>query len=248
MLRVVIIDDEKTAREVLNGLISQSLKNIKVVGEASSADEGIKLINALKPDLLFLDIRLNQRTGFDVLKEIDTTELSVIFTTAYAEYAIKAIKYAALDYLLKPIDPDELKTAVNKAIHAGNKNLSVRLSILEEAVLSDNKAQDKIVLTDISGFKVVQLADVMRCEGEKNYTTFHLSNGQKITSSKSLIEFEKMLEDSSFVRVYKSHLVNLSHVVQYKKGRGGSIIMSNGDVIPVSREKKEQFISLLTKH
>jgi two-component system LytT family response regulator len=247
MMRAVVVDDEQTARTVLRSLIKEHVKELELCGEAGSIEEAVKLVNTLKPELLFLDVRLPHGSGFSILKQIDTSRLSVIFTTAHAEYALQAIKYAALDYLLKPIDPEDLKLAVRKAFQLDQRHFSARLTVLEEMLLHQKESISKIVLSDHSGFRTVLLSDILYCEGERNYTTFHLTGERKMTTSKSLIAYERMLDGTSFIRVYKSYLINLEHVSQYLRGRGGKVRMSNNVLLPVSREKKEELISRFTQ-
>jgi two-component system LytT family response regulator len=246
-MRAILIDDEARARVALRELLSKQANTIEVCGEAESVESAVMLVNTLKPDLLFLDIQLHRDTGFSVLKQIDTTKLAVIFTTAYSQYALKAIKYAALDYLLKPIDPDELKQAVDKALKQSvQHSLVSRITVLEELLLDQKKVAKKIVLSDHAGFNAVLLKDIAHCEGERNYTTFFLIDGREITTSQPLITYERLFKDNTFVRIYRSHLVNIEHVAQYIRGRGGWVVMSNGRKLPVSREKKEELIAALT--
>ena len=244
MVRTVVIDNEQPARKALKNLITKRLDQVELVGEAGTVEEGVRLINTTRPDLVFLDIRLNFGTGFDILNGLSVPQPRVIFITAYSEYALKAIKFSALDYLLKPVDPEELALAVDKVASA-KESLEERLTVLEESLLRSGLEPEKIALSDASGFKVVKLSDIIRCEGERNYTVFHLVGGQSITTTKTLIEFERLLAGTSFYRIYKSHLINLNHVVEYKKGRVASVLMTDGQSLPVSRDKKQDFIQQL---
>jgi two-component system LytT family response regulator len=246
MIRSLIIEDDSNARKALRKMIEQSGRAVEIVGEASTVDQALKMIRELDPELLFLDIRLKQGSGFDVLSQVDTSHLSVIFTTAYSEFAIQAIKSAALDYLLKPIDPEELGLAIEKYTRTLDGQLSARLKVLEEHLSPDGK-QVKMVLTDAAGFHVIALSDILHCEGEKNYTTFHLQSGKKIVTSKSLIEYERLLDANDFMRVHKSHLIALDHVTGFIRGRGGEAVLSDGSQVPISREKKEAFLTVLAK-
>ena len=246
MIRSLIIEDDANARAALHKMIKQSGKNVEVVGEASSVEQAIKLIGDKLPELIFLDIRLKKGTGFDILKQVDTSKLSVIFTTAYSEFALQAIKSAALDYLLKPIDPAELGAAIDKHGERKERQLSERLSVLEENLVHNAK-KAKLVLSDASGFHIVSIGDIIRCESEKNYTTFYLTSGKKIVTSKSLIEYERLLDKNEFMRIHKSHLVSLEHVTGFVRGRGGEAVLSDDSQVPVSREKKEEFLKAISR-
>jgi len=247
MIQAIIIDDDPQVRKALKSMIIQANKGLEICAEASGVEDGIRLINEYKPDLLFLDIRLKGGTGFDILKNLQITSPAVIFTTAYSEFAIKAIKYAALDYLLKPIDPIELEDAIDKYLNSRNENVDSRLEVLETFMASSIPDKRKIVLTDASGFQIIPLDDIVFCMGEKNYTTFYLVNGKEIVTSKSLIEYEKLLDEEMFMRVHKSYIVRLKYVEAFKKGRDSKAVMKGGATVSISREKKEVFLNLLSK-
>ncbi|MCJ8290939.1 MAG: response regulator transcription factor [Crocinitomicaceae bacterium] len=244
-MKLVIIDDEKRARKALSTLITEQYSDIEICGEADGIKSGLELISKYNPDLILLDIHLKKESGFDLFKYINHEETTVIFITAYSEYAIKAIKFSALDYLLKPIDPEELKMALDRAIGLKNRNQTERFHVLDEILDSDSDNPNKIVLSDAQGFTIVELKEVIRCEGERNYTTFHLKDNTKITTTRTLIEFERLLSGGPFFRIYKSHLINLKYVKGYKKGKGGFAIMTDETELPVSREKKHQFLDAL---
>lgn len=244
MLKIIIIDDEVKARMALSNLIKEYMAHVDICAESGDVKESIDLIDLHQPDLILLDVRLKVGTGFDILRQIANKEVKVIFTTAYEEYAIKAIKFAAIDYLLKPIDPDELIAAINRVKVKEKNQSNQQLEVLEELVTSKN-TPSKIILSDSKGFNIVNVSDIIRCEGEKNYTTFHLLDHSKITITKSLIEFEKQLSDSNFMRIYKSHLINLNLIKGYKKGKGGYAVMCDNSEVPISREKKQAFMSNL---
>ena len=219
---------------------------VEVVGEAAGVDQAVELIKEEKPELIFLDIRLKNSTGFDVLKQVDVSSISVIFTTAYSEFALQAIKFAALDYLLKPIDPEELKLAIEKYKTRSDHKLKERLGILEDN-LNQSEGRGKMVLSDASGFHIISISDIIRCEGEKNYTTFYLTSGKKVVTSKSLIEYERLLDKTDFMRIHKSHLIALDHVTGFIRGRGGKAVLSDESQAPVSREKKEALLKAISR-
>ncbi|PHR35350.1 MAG: hypothetical protein COA38_02395 [Fluviicola sp.] len=245
MIRILVIDDEVKARKAIINLVNEYISDCEIVGEAGSVDEGISKFKELQPDLLLLDIKINTQTGFDLLNKIDHSDVNVIFTTAHSEFALKAIKHSALDYLLKPIDEEELKAAIDKV--EIKLRADEQFTVLEELIKEKSNGFEKIILSDASGFNIVKLKEVIRCEGEKNYTTFHLTNGKRITTSKSLIEFQKLLDPNTFIRIHKSHLININLVRAFKKGKNNTVQMEDGIEVPLSREKKALFIEKLNR-
>src|ERR1043166_517089 len=206
MLRVVIVDDEKKSRELLRNLLEEFCTDVHVEGVAGSVDEGIAVIRSVNPDLVFLDIEMQTSTGFDLLQKVGPLYFDVIFTTAYEQYAIKAIKYSALDYLLKPIDLDELKAAIEKHHQKkipGNENAK----LLQLLAGLKQKQPDKITLYTSEGMIFLEVDSIIRCEAQGAYTVFHIRGGTKIMASKNLREFENLLSDRGFFRIHNSHLV-----------------------------------------
>jgi len=221
-IRAIIVDDEENNRENLQSLISEYCGNVEVVGQASSVDNAFKLIGSQKPDLVFLDIKMPEKDGFKLLESLNEVNFEVIIVTAYNKYAIKAIKFCAVDYLLKPIDIVELTNAV--------ESVSGRIK---------HKLENE---------RLRQLTNLYRCESDDNYTHFFLNNGEKMTVSKTLKEFEELLMDYGFIRIHQSHLVNSSQIKSYQKSDGGYITMNDGSVIPISRTKRNEIIGLIKKH
>jgi two-component system, LytTR family, response regulator len=248
MIRAIIIDDEKKARETIRNMVGLYCKNTEIIGEAGNIKTAAELIHDLKPDLVFLDIRMPQGSGFDLLMKLEHIDFRVIFITAYAEYAIKAFKFSAIDYLLKPVNPDELVAAVNKVQTLVEKeNLNLRL----EAFMSnmDNIARDikKIVLRTSDSIHVVNIRDIIRCEADGNYTCFYLLNEKKILVSNTLKEYDEMLTPYRFFRTHQSHLVNIDHIEKYDKKAGGVLVMKDRSEVPVSVRKKETLLTFLGK-
>lgn len=242
MWNAVIIDDEDSARNTIKGILKEELPEVTVCAEAATVAQGVEAITTNKPDMAFVDVRLGMGSGFDILDQVKGSMPKVIFTTAYSEYAIKAFKISAIDYLLKPIDPDEVVRAVSRVATPSN-NFDKKLAVLEKYVSNTRQANRKIAISDLAGLQVVNVSDIVRCEGERNYTTLYLVNGKQLITTKSLIDFENTLDDDFFMRVHKSHLVNLNYMEQYIRGRGGIIKMTQGDAkIPVSREKKQELM------
>lgn len=243
MIYALIIDDEKSSRDTLRGFIENYCNEVQVIGEAESAEQGIELINELQPQLIFLDIELPLGSGFDLLEACKDSDFAVIFTTAHDQYALQAIKVCALDYLLKPISATDLTAAVAK-IRQNNLSGSTtpQINAFVENISNLNKQLSKIVLPTLDGFLVVKTSEIIRCQADKNYTMFILENGDNILVSKTLKEFEELLQEMDFIRVHQSHLINASHVQRYIKGSGGYVKMSDDSIIEVSRRKKEQLL------
>lgn len=244
VLKTIIIDDEEDARNTLRSFVASYCPNLEIVEEAEGVADGYRKIMAHSPDLVFLDIQMEDGTGFDLLEKIRTPEFSVIFTTAFDEYAIKAFKFSAIDYLLKPIDPDELIEAVGKAKKEKKSQASDRISNLMES--HGSGSFDRITLSSQEGLTVVKLDNVQRLESDSNYTHFFLRTGEKITVPKSLKEYELILPTSRFYRTHQSHIINLDYVKKFVREDGGYVLMDDGTEILVARRRKEDFIAVLT--
>ena len=245
MIKTIIIDDEGKARETIRNMLQTYCSDLDVVGTAGSVKEGLKLLESTSADLVFLDIKMGDGTGFDLLRKLKKVNFFLIFITAFEEFAIRAIKFSALDYILKPLDPDQLINAVDKAKDAIEKeNISLRLEALYENLDGLNSKSKKIVLKTTSSVHIVNITDIIRCESEKNYTHFYTTDGDEITVSKTLKEFSEMLVDYGFYRIHQSHLVNLMHVKRYDKAEGGNLVMDNNSIVPVSYRKKEDLMKL----
>jgi len=237
MIKALIIDDEKSSRDTLRGFVENYCEDIQIINEAESAEQGIEQIKQLQPQLIFLDIELPLGSGFDLLEACKHSTFDVIFTTAHDQYALQAIKVCALDYLLKPISASDLKAAVAKVRQ--QKTTTPQIGAFVENISNLNKQLSNIVLPTLDGFLVVKISEIIRCEADKNYTLFTLDNHEKILVSKTLKEFEELLNEMDFIRVHQSHLINASHVQRYIKGSGGYVKMSDDSIIEVSRRKKE---------
>jgi len=243
MLTAIIIDDETNGRETLKILLEKYCPSVRVLGMGKSVDEGVILINETKPDVVFLDVEMPFKNGFDLLSEFDPINFEVIFTTAYSQYAAKAFKFSAIDYLLKPIDILDLQAAVAKAEkRTVNSMRDTQLEVFLASMKSKNNQAPRIVLPTVHGFSVTDVSDIVRCEADKNYTNFIFSNRSQVLVSRTLKEYSELLEEYNFVRVHQSHLVNLAHVKKYNKGRGGFITMSDDSTVDVSRANKDEFL------
>ena len=245
MITAIIVDDEPYSCESLAILLERYCQEVKVLDVCYSGADGLKAIAEQTPTLLFLDIEMPGMNGFEMLQQLPSIDFSIIFTTSYDQYAIKAIRFSALDYLLKPIDRDELQSAVQKAIHTSHKTSLQQIEILLQKVNHPKIAVNKIAIPTMEGLQLLFVENIINCSSNSNYTVLHLKNNQKVTASRTLKEIEEMLEDYSFLRVHHSFLVNLNEVDKYIKGDGGYLIMSDGSSIDVSRSRKEILVKKL---
>ncbi|MGW8316280.1 MAG: LytR/AlgR family response regulator transcription factor [Bacteroidales bacterium] len=246
VIRAIIVDDEENNRENLNALIGEYCKDVEVVGFADSVDTALKLIKSHMPDLVFLDIKMPEKDGFKLLEGLDEINFEVIIVTAYNQYAIKAIRFCAVDYLLKPIDIEELTNAVENVSRRINQKLeNDRLRQLTN--FFNHSTPTKIGLASQHKVDFVEISNICRCESDDNYTHFFLDSGEKMTVSKTLKEFEELLADYGFIRIHQSHLVNSSHIKSYQKSDGGTITTYDGAVIPISRTRRNEIFGLIKK-
>ncbi len=250
MIRAIIVDDEENSRETLRGKIDLFCPEVEIAGEADSVESGIKVITESNPDVIFLDVQLTEdSSGFDILNEISINEElnpEVIFITAHNEFAIQAIKFSALDYLLKPIDPEELVKAIRKVeSRKGLPKKAANFNVLVENIRQASDSPKKIVVPTSDGMHVIRLSDIIRLESSSNYTTFYLQNDKSLLASKTLKEFDNMLSGYNFHRIHKSHLVNLNYLKKYVQTDGGFLVLEDGTKIPVANRKKEHLLSTL---
>ncbi len=248
MIRAVIIEDEAESRELLAALVTKNCEGVTVVDTAGNVASGVEAIKKHAPDLIFLDISMPDGTGFDLLGKVANMKFDVIFTTATDRYALKAIKYSALDYMLKPIDVEELKVAVEKVKEkkstvSGVENLAFLLQNLKQK--NDNFS--KITLPTGNAYEIVNVPDIIRCEAEGSYTNFYLVGNKKVMVSASLKHYEDLLPENDFIRVHHHHLINMNHVTRFLKVDGGYAIMSDGTQVEISRRKKDAFVERLSK-
>ncbi len=241
----VIIDDEADARDTLAGLLKQNTPEINIVGTAENAKTGIELINKFQPKIVFLDVEMPKATGFDLLQSFKKPNFEVIFTTAHSNYALQAIKISAIDFLLKPIDKDELITAVNKAINSIEKNqLNSKLETFITNISNKEAQELKIVIPATNGFKVAVLKDILYLQADRNYTHIYFTDGNTELASKSLKEFDDMLSNKGFFRTHQSYLINKNHVIGFTKGKNSSVKLLNNVEVELARSKKAEFLEL----
>jgi two-component system, LytTR family, response regulator len=245
MIKTILVDDEPRGLSALKKLLEIYCPDVKIIGECLDTRSAVESIQLLEPDLVFLDIAMPEKNGFDLLNEFSPVRFEIIFVTAHNEYTIQAFKYSAIDYLLKPVEEDLLIEAVRRAAHriADKASASQVETFLYNLRKLQTPEEMKLCIPDMKGFRVVGIADIIYCESESSYTIFHLHNGQALTASKSIMEYELLLEHSGFCRIHKSFLVNIQHIREYVRGEGGYVILTNGRNIEVSRRKKEVFIT-----
>ncbi|OJV54152.1 MAG: hypothetical protein BGO31_12410 [Bacteroidetes bacterium 43-16] len=245
MLRAIIIDDIDNIRQKNIAVIKQYCPDVAIIAEADSVASGVAAIQKYLPELVFLDVEMQDGTGFDLLQQLKSIDFKVIFITAFQEFAIKAFRFSAIDFLLKPIDPSDLIEAVKKAKETLNKEmLELQFSTLFSNIERPRNLQ-KIILKTAEKVYSINVQDIIRCESEKNYTTFYMLNGQKLLVSTTLKEYETLLLPMGFFRTHQSHLINMLYFDHYVKTDSGSIIMKDKTAIPLSVRKKEEFLTYL---
>ncbi|MBE7660950.1 LytTR family DNA-binding domain-containing protein [Tenacibaculum finnmarkense] len=245
-LTAIIVDDMPSALEMLQNDILTHHQEIEIIGTAKSVVEAAILLQKLQPDILFLDIMLGDGTGFDVLEIHPNLTSKVIFVTASDEFAIKAFKFAAIDYILKPYSNDDLSTAIDKAKNQIKPAIE-QLSVLQESIKQPNLRPKKISLNTTDKIVVVNLDDIVRCKSDNNYTEFFFIDGQHLLVSKTLKYFADMLKEFNFIRIHQSHLVNIQYIKEFIKSDGGYLVLKNKITIPVSVRKRNEVITLLGK-
>jgi two-component system LytT family response regulator len=245
MINAIIVDDEAAAIESLERLLSQYCPEVKVVGRAKSAGEARKQIESQDPQLVFLDVEMPYESGLDLLEGYKTHPFEVIFITGFEKYALKAIRLSACDYLLKPVEIDEMKTAVSIATErVTSKAENLRLKTL----LANSRAMDKdmkIALPSLHGISFVKIMDIIHCEAEGRYTWFYFTNREKLLVTKNLGEFEELLSSNNFVRIHHAHLINAHHISEFIKGNSPTLIMTDGSSIMVSQRRRDAPLKLL---
>lgn len=245
MLRAVIIDDVRSIREKNSELIKQYCPQITILAEADGVETGVQIIKQYAPDLVFLDVDMNDGTGFDLLEKLKPIKFKVIFITGFENYASRAFRFSALDFLLKPVNPTDLIEAVNKAVLSIDKELQeLKLNTLF-ANLERPKNLQKILLKTAERVFSVSVQDIVRCESDKNYTTFYLLDGQKLLISNTLKEYETLLEPMGFFRCHQSHLINMAYFDHYLKTDGGAVVMKDKTMVPLSPRKRDNLFLML---
>ena len=247
MLKCIIVEDDRLSQEALVDTITKHIPSVQVMSICGTPEEGIKSIRDTLPDLLFLDVELPGMTGFDMLKFVSDIDFEIIFTTSYNEYVLEAMRNNAFDYLLKPINPNELRSSINRLIQKKVKVRNQRLDQLSENLNNRNNKNRRIALPTFEGFIFISIRDIVHCDSESNYTTIHLINGDRIMVTRTLKEIEELVGSTDFFRVHHSHFVNLSCIKRYVRGSGGYVVMNNGTTINVARNRKDDFFKALER-
>lgn len=250
MITALLIDDDDNLRQGMKSLLARYAPEIKIVGEADSVKTGVEAMGNLEPQVVFLDIQMTDGTGFDVLEQIalrhGKSNAHIIFITAHEQYAIKAFRFSALDFLLKPVDPEELQKVIEKI-----KNILVKnddyghIDLLLENIRKKVDTFKRIALSNSDGIHLFDVSDIIRCESEDNYTKFFIKNNKPVLISKTLKEYEELLTEHGFERIHQSHLINLAYLKSYIKKDGGYVVMSDNSNLPISQRKKERFQEIL---
>lgn len=247
MLRTIIVDDEAHQRLTIEKMVMRYCPAVELIARADGVRSGVEAIKQHKPDLVLLDIKMDDGTGFDLLEQLQPIDFKVIFITAFDQYAVRAFKFSALDYLLKPIDPDELVQAVEKAVHIIQSDFVTQLENLREHLSLDNKSTKKIIIKTFDNIHLVPVTDIIYCESDGNYTFVNLAGKNRIMVSSSLKEYEEMLTGSGFFRVHKSFLINLGSIRRFEKAEGGYVVLEGDVKVPVASRKREQLLEIFEK-
>ncbi|MBK8845247.1 MAG: response regulator transcription factor [Bacteroidetes bacterium] len=245
MIRALMIEDEIQSQNTLRLIVQDNCPQVDIIGIAASVSEAVELNDTLHPDLLFLDVQLIGGTAFDFLMQIKYTSPHIIFTSAYDSYALQAIKYAALDYLLKPLDIQEVKKAVDKVQKTTVSNDHQFISKFIDSLKNTNRNSGFLPVANNEGFNFIPFQQILRLEASGSYTYIHVQGRSKILASKNLKEYESMLPEDSFIRVHNSHLLNKLHITKYVKGSGGYCVMSDGESVSISTRRKDWFLRMM---
>jgi len=246
MIKAIIVDDEKKCISLLQKMLVDVFPEVEIITATTQPDEAIKTIRTQQPDLVFLDIEMPNKSGFEVLEATRDIDYTVIFTTAYHQYAIKAIKFSALDYLLKPIDADELRDAMIRfKLKQKNHRHDTQLNLLFDNLKNQGGGFKRLSLATNQGVIFINTTDIIYCEASGGYTYFHMKNGDKLITSKTMKDYEDVLTGNDFFRIHHSYLINTAQIKRYIKGEGGIAVMSNNAELPVSKRKKDEFIKCL---
>jgi two-component system, LytTR family, response regulator len=248
MLKAILIDDEKNSRESLRKKIATHCPDISVLAECANGQEGLSAIQQYKPDIIFLDIEMPHMNGFTMLQQLSERNFEIIFTTAFNQYAINAIRYSALDYLVKPVEVTELVQAVDRARQQQHRNdTSQQLEILAGYLSQQQKGPEKIAVSVSTGLEIIKVPDIIYLEATGNYTHIHMRDEKPLLASRTLKDFEDILPPSHFCRIHNAILVNVSYVKKYNRGDNGQVILSNGVLLDVARRRKDELLQLIQR-
>ncbi len=241
-IKTLLLDDDQQVLILLENLLEKQFPAIQILGKAKTVKEGIKLIDELKPDLIFLDIEFPDGDGFTILDSVSHTNFETIFISSHDQFAMKAFEYSALHYLKKPIIPAEVNDALSRLDLENENEFSTQIKKIKDGLID---REPKLIIPTTEGLDIIKIKDIKRCEASDVYTIFHMVNGKKYMASKSLNNYEKLLDDIHFFRIHSKHLINMQYLVQYKKGKGGYVVLEQGDELEVSVRKKMDFMNRL---
>ena len=247
MLRTILIDDELHMRQTLERLVKQYCPEILLLAKADGVKTGVEAIEKYHPDLVLLDIKMNDGNGFDLLQQLEPVDFKVIFITAHDDFAIRAFRISALDYLLKPVDPEELKQAVEKARKIFQDDFNTQLDSLSEHLESQDSSIRKLIIKTAESIHLLHMQDILYCESDGGYTTFHMEDGQQIIASSTLRDYEEILSDFGFFRIHRSFLINMKHIVRFEKTDGGVVVLNGEIKIPVASRKKDLLLEMFER-
>lgn len=247
MIKAILIDDERNAIEMLEWLLNTYCPEIKIVAMCESAENGIASIAELKPDVVFLDIEMPKMNGFTMLENIKDIDFEIVFTTAYDKFAVKAFRFAALNYLLKPIDPEDLKLTIERLKTKISSPSKDQMDLLFQHLTTLENKPERIALATNDGLVFVKTKDISYCKADSNYTSVVMANGQKLLIAKTLKDIDETLSGKDFFRVHNSYLVNINHISKYVRGDGGYILMPDDTQITIARSKRDDFFELFTR-
>jgi two-component system LytT family response regulator len=248
MIRAVLIDDETDSIRVLRKLLETYCPQVEVVGTAEGVETGLAVIQATHPDVLFLDIEMTQGNAFDLLNQLRPVAFQVIFVTAFDNYAIRAFKYSAVDYLLKPVDIDELVSAVGRvAERSQQRNIIDQMQVFLDNMGTYSLSQQKMAVPTVDGLIFINLREVVRLEAKSSYTQIKLENGEVVMATRTIKDYEDILPETLFCRIHNSHIINLQKIEKYHKGRGGYVILEDGSEIEVASRRRQEFLRRLLK-
>ena len=248
MIKAIIVEDEPNSRKTLMLMLDRFREDIELIDVCPGPQEGIESIAKNKPQLVFLDIEMPEFNGFEMLRKIGTINFEVIFTTAYDQYAITAIRLSALDYLLKPIDEEDLRNAIEKCKKGlQQKKVNEKYEVLFNNLGKANAMEKTIVLSASDGLSVIKTNDIIRCEASRRYTKFYLQNKETMLMSRPLKDYEELLPSTDFFRIHESHLINLNYLKKYVRGEGGQVILTDNTILDVARRRKDDFLRIIMK-
>lgn len=247
MIKAILIDDERNSIEMLEWLLTTYCPEVSIQSMCQSAEEGIKAIKEIRPDVIFLDIEMPKMNGFDMLETFKEIDFAIVFTTAYDKFAVRAFRYSALNYLLKPVDPEDLKATVARLNEKKSAPSKEQMELLFQNLINNNMQVERIALSTNDGLIFVQTKNITYCKADSNYTHVVMADGQKILVAKTLKEIDETLSGKDFFRVHNSFLVNINHITKFVRGDGGYILMPDKTEIVISRSKRDEFFQLFHK-